>query len=114
VSPGIPVRRNIFNWNTSKSGQLEAKVKRLLRHPHVLRLAQGLHPFAEKEEELQKDHSSATPGDRSGPRRRSGFSRQNEPAALSGSTQEAANFTMIKAAELLFKAPEANKRPSCS
>src|ERR1700730_5664385 len=103
------VRRNIFNWKHEQIGQLEAKVKSFCDIPHVLRLLKDFILFAEKEEELQKiilRQHQATAVDRVvdralQPQRSRGLVWQTQG---SGKT-----YTMIKAAELLFNAPEANK-----
>ena len=39
------VRRNLFNWKHEQVGNLEAKVKTLLRDPADPALSQGLHPL---------------------------------------------------------------------
>lgn len=103
------VRRCIFNWKDEHLGQLETKVKSFCSVPNVLEMLGRLILFAEKDEELQKY-----------------ILRQHQAEAVrrvvhrcldsgrhrgliwhtqgSGKT-----FTMIKAAELLFRAPEAEK-----
>ncbi len=103
------VRRNIFNWKHEEIGNLEAKVKSFCAVPHLLRLLKDFILFAEKDEELQKI-----------------ILRQHQTTAWSGSLARALDtkrtrglvwhtqgsgktYTMIKAAELLFKAPEAEK-----
>src|SRR3972149_1084516 len=103
------VRRNIFNWKHAEAGNLEAKVKNFCAVPQVLRLLKDFILFAEKEEELHKfilmqhqmggtDRVVARALD---PRRTRGLVWHTQG---SGKT-----YTMIKAAELLFKAPEAEK-----
>ena len=103
------VRRNIFNWKHEQLGQLEAKVKSFCDIPHVLRVLKDFILFAEKEEELQKiilRQHQATAVDRV-------VDRALQPQRTRGlvwHTQGSGKtYTMIKAAELLFKAPEANK-----
>ena len=103
------VRRNIFNWKHEEVGNLEAKVKSFCAVPHMLRLLKDFILFAEKEEELQKF-----------------ILRQHQTAAVDKVVARALDarrtrglvwhtqgsgktYTMIKAAELLFKAPEAEK-----
>ena len=102
------VRRNIFNWKHEQLGQLEAKVKSFCDIPHVLRVLKDFILFAEKEEELQKiilRQHQATAVDRV-------VDRALQPQRTRGlvwHTQGSGKtYTMIKAAELLFKAPEAN------
>ena len=103
------VRRNIFNWKHAEAGNLEAKVKSFCAVPQVLRLLKDFILFAEKEEELQKfilqqhqmggvDRVVARALD---PQRTRGLVWHTQG---SGKT-----YTMIKAAEMLFKAPEAKK-----
>jgi len=103
------VRRNIFNWKHEQVGQLEVKVKSFCAVPHVLRFLKDFILFAEKEEELQKyilaQHQTTAVGrvvERAlDPKRSRGLVWHTQG---SGKT-----FTMIKAAELLFKANEAQK-----
>src|SRR6266568_263543 len=103
------VRRNIFNWKNEEVGNLEAKVKSFCDVPHLLRLLKDFILFAEKDEELQKV-----------------ILRQHQTGAVDKVVARALDhkrtrglvwhtqgsgktYTMIKAAELLFKAPEAEK-----
>ena len=103
------VRRNIFNWKSEKVGKLEEKVKTFFRIPHVLRFMKDYIVFAEKEEELQKyimaQHQvtaiERTIGRAHDPKRRRGLIWHTQG---SGKT-----YTMIKSAELLFRAPESDK-----
>ncbi len=123
------VRRNIFNWKLTESGlgnplyggnggqecppsvlgMLEAKVKSFCAIPQVLAFLKDYIVFAEKDEELNKyilrQHQTgaveATVGRALAPDRTRGLVWHTQG---SGKT-----FTMIKAAELLFKAPEADK-----
>jgi type I restriction enzyme R subunit len=103
------VRRNIFGWKSDELGNLEAKVKTFCAIPHVLRLLKDFILFAEKDEELTKTvlrQHQATAVDRV-------VARALEPQKSTGlvwHTQGSGKtYTMIKAAELLFKAPEAEK-----
>jgi type I restriction enzyme R subunit len=123
------VRRNIFNWKLPEGrlssppasrgnrgqecprsvGNLEAKVKSFCTVPQVLRLLKDYILFAEKDEELQKfilrQHQM------------SGVEKVVERAldpqrtrGLVWHTQGSGKtYTMIKSAEMLFKAPEAEK-----
>jgi type I restriction enzyme, R subunit len=107
------IRRNIFNWKDEQKGNLEAKVKSFCDRGHVLALLKDYILFAEKDEELQKfilrQHQTTavekvverclTAPPKPGGRRGLVWHTQG-----SGKT-----FTMIKAAELLFKAAEADK-----
>ncbi len=103
------VRRNLFNWKHGEPGNLEAKVKSFCTVEHLLRSLKDFILFAEKEEELQKiilrqhqtnavDNVVARALDRT---RTRGLVWHTQG---SGKT-----YTMIKAAELLFKTPEAEK-----
>src|SRR5438093_1707419 len=103
------VRRNIFNWKHEQVGNLEAKVKSFCAVPHVLRFLKDFILFAEKEEELQKfilrQHQTTAVdkvvGRALDPQRTRGLVWHTQG---SGKT-----YTMIKVAELLFKANEAQK-----
>ncbi len=103
------VRRNIFNWKDAEVGRLEAKVKSFCAIPQVLAFLKDYIIFAEKDEELNKyvlrQHQTgavdATVGRALAPDRTRGLVWHTQG---SGKT-----FTMIKAAERLFRAPEADK-----
>lgn len=103
------VRRNIFPWKGEELGNLEEKVKTFCAVPHLLRFLKDFIIFAEKDEELLKivlrQHQAAGV-DRV-------VERALEPQKSRGlvwHTQGSGKtFTMIKAAELLFKAPMAEK-----
>jgi len=103
------VRRNIFNWKHEETGNLEAKVKSFCDVPHLLRFLKDFILFAEKEEELQKiilHQHQTTAVDKV-------VARALDPKRTRGlvwHTQGSGKtYTMIKAAELLFKSPEAEK-----
>ena len=103
------VRRNIFNWKDAEAGRLEAKVQSFCAIPQVLAFLKDYVIFAEKDEELNKyilrQHQTgavdATVGRALAPDRTRGLVWHTQG---SGKT-----FTMIKAAERLFRAPEADK-----
>ena len=103
------VRRNIFNWKHEDVGKLEAKVKSFCAIPQVLAFLKDYIVFAEKDEELNKyilrQHQTgaveATVHRALDPKRTRGLVWHTQG---SGKT-----FTMIKASELLFRAPEADK-----
>jgi type I restriction enzyme, R subunit len=103
------MRRNIFNWKHEEVGNLEAKVKSFCAVPHVLRLLKDFILFAERDEELQKvvlrQHQTAAV--------ERVVARALDPKLARGlvwHTQGSGKtYTMIKAAELLFKAAEAEK-----
>ena len=103
------VRRNIFNWKNDEVGKLEAKVKSFCAIPQLLAFIRDYIIFAEKDEELNKyilrQHQvgavEAVVQRALEPQRKRGLVWHTQG---SGKT-----FTMIKAAELLFKAPQADK-----
>nr|WP_235826635.1 HsdR family type I site-specific deoxyribonuclease [Acidithiobacillus ferridurans] len=103
------VRRNIFNWKNEEVGKLEAKVKSFCAIPQVLAFLKDYIVFAEKDEELNKyilrQHQTgaveATVSRALDPMRTRGLIWHTQG---SGKT-----FTMIKAAERLFRAPGADK-----
>ena len=103
------VRRNIFNWKHEEVGKLEAKVKSFCAIPQVLAFLKDYIVFAEKDEELNKyilrQHQTAAV--------EAAVHRALDPARTRGlvwHTQGSGKtFTMIKAAERLFRAPEADK-----
>ncbi len=103
------VRRNIFNWKHEEVGNLEAKVKSFCAVPHVLRFLKDFILFAEKEEELQKlilrQHQTAAV-DKVVARALDAKRSRGLVWHTQGSGK---TYTMIKAAELLFKALEAEK-----
>ncbi len=103
------VRRNIFRWKNEEVGNLEAKVKTFCAAPNLLRFLKDFILFAEKDEELQKiilhQHQTAAVD--------KVMARALDPKRSRGlvwHTQGSGKtYTMIKAAELLFKANEAQK-----
>jgi type I restriction enzyme R subunit len=103
------VRRNIFNWKDAEFGNLEAKVKSFCDRQHILDLLKKFILFAEQNEELNKY-----------------ILRQHQVSAVDKVVERALDpkktrglvwhtqgsgktYTMIKTAELLFKAPKAEK-----
>ena len=103
------VRRNIFNWKHEEVGKLEAKVKSFCAIPQVLAFLKDYIVFAEKDEELNKyilrQHQTAAV--------EAAVHRALDPARTRGlvwHTQGSGKtFTMIKAAERLFREPGADK-----
>jgi type I restriction enzyme R subunit len=103
------IRRNIFAWKDSEIGNLEAKVKSFCSVPNVLKFLKDYIVFAEKDEELNKyvlwQHQTAAV--------EKVVNRaldHKKTRGLVWHTQGSGKtFTMIKAAELLFKAREAEK-----
>ncbi|RLQ22603.1 HsdR family type I site-specific deoxyribonuclease [Seongchinamella sediminis] len=103
------VRRNIFTWKNEEVGKLEAKVKSFCAIGQVLAFLKDYIVFAEKDEELNKyilrQHQTGAVD--------AAVERGLDPARTRGlvwHTQGSGKtFTMIKAAERLFRAPEADK-----
>lgn len=103
------VRRNIFNWKHEEIGNLEAKVKSFCAIPQVLNFIKNYILFAEKDEELNKfilkQHQTTAV--------EKVVDRCIEPDKKRGlvwHTQGSGKtFTIIKAAEMLYKAPKAEK-----
>jgi type I restriction enzyme R subunit len=102
-------RRNLFTWKHEELGNLEAKVKTFCDVPRLLRMVKDFILFAEKEEELKKyilrQHQTAAID--------KAVDRALDPSRTRGliwHTQGSGKtYTMIKTAELLFKAALANK-----
>jgi type I restriction enzyme R subunit len=103
------VRRNIFRWKHEEVGNLEAKVKSFCAVPHLLRSLKDFILFTEKDEELQKiilhQHQTAAV-DRVVAR---GLDPKRTRGLVWHTQGSGKTYTMIKAAELLFKAPQADK-----
>lgn len=103
------VRRNIFNWKHEQVGQLKNKIKTFCDRHHVLELLKHFIIFAEKDEELNKyvlqQHQTMAV--------RRVIERCHDADLARGliwHTQGSGKtFTMIKAAEMLFKAPDSEK-----
>jgi type I restriction enzyme R subunit len=103
------VRRNIFHWKHDEAGQLETKVKSFCSAPMVLRFLKDFILFAEKDEELHKlilAQHQTTAVDRVVDRALDAKRTRGLVWHTQGSGK---TYTMIKAAELLFKAPKADK-----
>ncbi len=103
------IRRNIFNWKDEEIGNLEAKVKSFCDRQHILDLLKKFILFAEQNEELNKfilRQHQKTAVDKV-------VERTLDPIKTRGliwHTQGSGKtYTMIKTAELLFKAPQAEK-----
>lgn len=103
------VRRNIFSWKTGDTGNLERKVKTFFAIPQVLAFIRNFILFAEKDEELNKfilRQHQVQAVERI-------LERSHDPAKRRGliwHTQGSGKtYTMIKAAEMLFKAPMLEK-----
>jgi len=103
------VRRNIFHWKNEQIGQLEAKVKSFFDIPRVLALLKDYIIFAEKDEELQKfilqQHQTGAV-ERAVER---ALDSKKHHGLIWHTQGSGKTFTMLKTAELLFKAPKADK-----
>ena len=103
------IRRNIFNWKHDEIGNLEAKIKSFCDRQHILDLLKKCILFAEKDEELHKyilRQHQKTAVDRVVRRALDTTKTRGLVWHTQGSGK---TYTMIKTAELLFKAPKANK-----
>ena len=106
------VRRSIFNWKHEEKGNLEAKIKTFCDRQHILDFLRHYIVFAEKDEELNKyilaQHQVSAV--------QRVVARAHDPRKHRGlvwHTQGSGKtFTMIKAAEMLFKASQSDKPPS--
>jgi type I restriction enzyme R subunit len=102
-------RRSIFNWKNAEVGNLEAKIKSFCDIPTVLRFLRDFILFAEKDEELQKiilRQHQTTAVERVVERALDNHRSRGLVWHTQGSGK---TYTMIKAAELLFKANAAKK-----
>jgi type I restriction enzyme R subunit len=103
------VRRNIFNWKAGTAGNLEEKIKTFCSISQVLAFIKNFILFAEKDEELNKfilrQHQVQAV--------EKIMERSHDPVKKRGliwHTQGSGKtYTMIKAAEMLFKAPKLEK-----
>jgi type I restriction enzyme R subunit len=102
-------RRNIFSWKHEDVGNLEAKVKSFCDIPTVLRFLRDFILFAEKDEELQKIvlHQHQTAAVERVVERV--FDVKRSRGLIWHTQGSGKTYTMIKAAELLFKANAAKK-----
>ncbi len=108
------IRRNIFNWKDEQKGKLEAKVKSFCSPAHVLALLKDYILFAEKDEELQKyilrQHQTAAVEKVVERCLTAPVKKPEARRGLVWHTQGSGKtYTMIKTAERLFKAAEADK-----
>ncbi|HEX4773630.1 MAG TPA: HsdR family type I site-specific deoxyribonuclease [Bryobacteraceae bacterium] len=107
------IRRNIFNWKHEQRGNLEGKVKSFCSREHVLLLLKDYILFAEKDEEVQKfilRQHQTTAVERVVQRCLTAPPKSENRRGLVWHTQGSGKtFTMIKAAELLFRAADADK-----
>ena len=103
------VKRNIFHWKHEQIGQLEGKVKTFFAIPRLLTLLKDYIIFAEKDEDLQKyilAQHQTTAVELAVVRAHDATKHRGLIWHTQGSGK---TFTMLKIAELLFKAPESDK-----
>lgn len=103
------IKRNIFNWKNEEIGNLEAKVKSFCDKQHILDLLKKFILFVEQNEVLTKiilRQHQKTAVDKVVERALDGVKTRGLVWHTQGSGK---TYTMIKAAELLFKAPVAEK-----
>jgi type I restriction enzyme R subunit len=103
------IKRNIFNWKNEEIGNLEAKIKSFCDKQHILDLLKKFILFVEQNEELTKiilRQHQKTAVDKVVERALDGVKTRGLVWHTQGSGK---TYTMIKAAELLFKAPVAEK-----
>jgi type I restriction enzyme, R subunit len=103
------IKRNIFNWKDEEIGNLEAKVKSFCGKQHILDLLKKFILFVDQNEELTKiilRQHQKTAVDKVVQRALDGVKTRGLVWHTQGSGK---TYTMIKAAELLFKAPVAEK-----
>ena len=103
------IRRNIFNWKEEEIGNLEAKIKSFCNIQNILDYLKKFIVFAEANEELNKyilRQHQKTAVEKVVERAHD----ETKTRGLIWHTQGSGKtYTMIKAAELLFKAPESEK-----
>ena len=103
------VRRNIFNWKGEEAGNLEGKINAFCAIPQVLKFIKDYILFVEKDEELSKfilhQHQTAAV-ERIMERSHDAGRRRGLIWHTQGSGK---TYTMIKSAEMLFKAPKLDK-----
>src|SRR6266496_4004666 len=102
-------RRNIFTWKHKEIGNLEAKVKSFCTIPQVLMFLKNFILFAEKDEQLEKfilkQHQTEAIDlvvDRA-------QDAQKSRGLIWHTQGSGKTFTIIKSAEILYKAPLAEK-----
>ncbi|GAJ11301.1 unnamed protein product, partial [marine sediment metagenome] len=103
------IRRNIFSWKNEDVGNLKNKVKTFCSIPQVLKFLKNFILFAEKDEELNKfifRQHQAVAVDRIIERSLDTTRKRGLIWHTQGSGK---TYTMIKAAEMLFKAPKLEK-----
>lgn len=103
------IRRNIFDWKAEEIGKLESKIKTFCTKENILAYLKNYIIFAEKDEELNKyilRQHQKTAVEKVVER---GLDSTKTRGLVWHTQGSGKTFTMIKAAELLFKAPETDK-----
>jgi len=102
-------RRNIFNWKHKEVGNLELKIKSFFNINHILSLIKDYILFVEKDEELSKfilkQHQTKAVElcvNRA-------LDKQKQRGLIWHTQGSGKTFTIIKTAEILYKASEAQK-----
>jgi type I restriction enzyme, R subunit len=103
------IRRNIFNWKDEQIGQLEAKIKSFCAIGNVLAFLKDYIVFAEKDEELSKFILRQHQKEAVELVVRRSLDAHKHRGLVWHTQGSGKTYTMIKAAELLFKAPQSNK-----
>jgi type I restriction enzyme R subunit len=103
------IRRNIFNWKAETIGQLEDKIKTFCNTRQILKFIKEYIVFAEKDEELNKYilHQHQTTAVERIVKR--AHDSQRTRGLIWHTQGSGKTYTMIKASELLFKAPDLEK-----
>lgn len=102
-------RRNIFNWKSDKAGDLENKIKTFFDKKHILNLIEKYLMFIEKDEELTKIVLREHQADAIEATLNRAVHEEATRGLIWHTQGSGKTFTMIKTAELLFKASEAEK-----
>jgi type I restriction enzyme, R subunit len=102
-------RRNLFEWKDDQVGNLESKVKTFCDIPHLLRVLRDWILFAEKEEELQKYILRQHQVEAVDAVVARALEKQRTRGLVWHTQGSGKTYTMIKSAELLFKANVAKK-----
>ncbi len=103
------IKRNIFNWKEEEIGNLEAKVKSFCSRQNILDYLKKFIIFAEQNEELNKYILAQHQKTAVVKVIERAIDKKKTRGLVWHTQGSGKTFTMIKIAELLFKAPEAEK-----
>lgn len=103
------LRRNIFDWKSDEKGNLEKKIKSFCDRDHLLRCLRDFILFAEQEEALQKFILRQHQVDAVDKVVERALDTKHKRGLVWHTQGSGKTYTMIKAAELLFKANIAKK-----